>query len=100
MVGFLVLLLPVCIFLIVYSLDYVIFNWKIKEGSSQPGGLPYLYLLKTILLALPITLIIQGIAQFLHNLAYLLGWKALPHGAEEDTAAAPQVTDDKELHHG
>ncbi|MHC9512089.1 TRAP transporter small permease subunit [Kangiella sp. M94] len=100
MAGFLILLLPVCIFLIVYSLDYVIFNWKIKEGSSQPGGLPYLYMFKTVLLALPITLIIQGTAQFLHNLAYLLSWKPLPHGAEEDTESVPQMTGDKEIHHG
>lgn len=100
MAGFLILLLPVCVFLIIYSLDYVIFNWKIKEGSSQPGGLPYLYMLKTLLLALPISLIIQGLAQFLHNLAYLIGWKTLPHGADEDTEAAPQVTGDKEMKHG
>ena len=100
LLGFLLLLLPVCIFLIVYCLDYVIFNWKIKEGSSQPGGLPYLYMLKALLLALPITLIIQGTAQFLHNLGYLLGWVSLPHGVDETTDGLPEHAGHKEHGHG
>jgi len=78
MLGFLFLLLPVCLFIFIYCKDYVLFNWALKEGSNQPGGLPFLYLLKTLLLAMPVTLIIQGFADFLKSLSFLAGWLAAP----------------------
>lgn len=79
MLGFLFLLLPVCLFIYFYCIDYVLFNWMLKEGSNQPGGLPYLYILKSLLLVMPISLIIQGLAQFLHNLMFYIGWAEMPY---------------------
>lgn len=76
--GFLFLLLPVCLFIFIYCKDYVLFSWALNEGSNQPGGIPYMYLLKSLLLAMPITLIIQGFADSLKCLSYLLGWTAPP----------------------
>lgn len=78
MLGFLVLLVPVCLFIFIYCKDYVLFNWALKEGSNQPGGLPFLYLLKTLLLAMPVTLIIQGLADFLKCFSFLVGWLPAP----------------------
>ena len=58
--GCLVLLLPMAGFLFWMSWDFVASSWALKEGSPEPGGLPILYLLKSLLLAMPALLIVQG----------------------------------------
>ncbi|GAA4359857.1 TRAP transporter small permease subunit [Kangiella marina] len=76
--GFLFLLLPVCLFIFIYCKDYVLFSWALSEGSNQPGGIPLMYLLKTLLLAMPILLIIQGFADSLKCVSFLFGWSDSP----------------------
>lgn len=89
--GFVFLLLPVCLFIYFYCIDYVLFNWSLKEGSNQPGGLPYLYILKGLLVAMPITLVLQGLAQTLSNLSFLFGWFESPHQTSDASSEASHV---------
>ncbi|WP_043110200.1 TRAP transporter small permease subunit [Polycyclovorans algicola] len=63
--GTLVFLLPFAMFLLAISWDYVGRAWAIKERSSEPGGLPILFLLKTMILVMAGQLILQGIAEIL-----------------------------------
>ncbi len=60
LVGTLIFLLPFCIFLILIAWDYVLASWAIKEGSREAGGLPLVYLLKSLILLLPALLLIQS----------------------------------------
>ena len=62
LVGVLVFLLPVCAFLAWKSFDFVTQSWSIGESSREPGGLPYPFvpLLKSVLLLMPLTLALQG----------------------------------------
>ncbi|GAA0207249.1 TRAP transporter small permease subunit [Kangiella japonica] len=76
--GFFFLLLPVCLFIFIYCKDYVLFSWALGEGSNQPGGIPLMYLLKSLLLAMPVALIIQGVSDTLKCSAFLLGWLDTP----------------------
>jgi TRAP-type mannitol/chloroaromatic compound transport system permease small subunit len=69
--GALLLLLPVCGFLLWISWDYVATAWSLREGSRETGGLPYIYLLKTLIPLSSGLLILQGISQALHSLAVL-----------------------------
>lgn len=70
--GALFLLLPVCLFVSWVSWDYVSSAWSLREGSRETGGLPYVYLLKT-LIPLGISLLaVQGISQVLASLVTLL----------------------------
>ena len=71
--GALFLLLPVCLFLFWVSWDYVAMAWSLHEGSREAGGLPYVYLLKTLIPVAIVLLSLQGISQVLHSLAILLG---------------------------
>ncbi|HFD80365.1 MAG TPA: TRAP transporter small permease subunit [Gammaproteobacteria bacterium] len=71
--GALLLLLPVCSFLLWVSWDYVSMAWALREGSPEAGGLPYVYLLKTLIPVAAVLLILQGIAQALASLGVLLG---------------------------
>jgi len=73
LVGALVLLLPVCSFLLWISWDYVASAWSLHEGSRETGGLPYVYLLKTLIPVSAGLLILQGISQALTSLAVLTG---------------------------
>jgi len=60
--------IPVYLF---YELDYVFNSWAIMEASSRPGGLPFLYVLKTLLLIMPVLMILQGTALLLDNIQKL-----------------------------
>jgi TRAP-type mannitol/chloroaromatic compound transport system permease small subunit len=60
--GTLVLLLPFCVFLCWVSLDYVGMAWSLRESSREPGGLPGVYLLKTLMPIAAVLLGLQGVA--------------------------------------
>lgn len=61
LLGHTFLLLPTSLCLIWLSWRYVGTSWSLKEGSTEPGGLPFLYLLKTLLLIGPGMLCIHAI---------------------------------------
>lgn len=61
--GTLLLLLPTTLLIFILSFDYVVNSWTIREASSEPSGLPWVYLLKSLLLVMPTLLCLQGIAE-------------------------------------
>jgi len=69
--GTLLFLLPLCILLLVTCWEYVVVSWQRKEGSADAGGLPYVYLLKTLLVLMPGLLTIQALAEVLRNILRL-----------------------------
>lgn len=66
-IGGIVFLLPLCAVIIGISLGYVADAWAIRERSPEPGGIPYLYLLKTLLPLMAINLAVAGFADILRN---------------------------------
>jgi len=67
MFGCIVFLMLTSGFIIWSSSDYVGVSWRIREGSAESSGLPFVYLLKSTILAIPILIAIQGIAEFLKS---------------------------------
>ena len=63
--GTLLFLLPVCLFLGWASWDYVGNSWATLEGSSESGGLKFVYLQKSIILVLVFSLVLQGISDLI-----------------------------------
>ena len=63
LIGTLVFLLPSAAFISWVSWSYVSVSWRIKEGSPESSGLPYVYLLKATIIALAVLLILQGISE-------------------------------------
>lgn len=63
------LLLPLCIFMLAMSWDYVAASWSAREGSRDPGGLPGWYLVKALLPVSALLLMLQGLAETLRALA-------------------------------
>ena len=54
--GF-IFLLPIALFILFYSFDLIGMSWKIKEISTEAGGLPYVYIQKTLIVLFPLTLL-------------------------------------------
>jgi TRAP-type mannitol/chloroaromatic compound transport system permease small subunit len=71
LIGVLIFLLPLCVFLAWNSFDFVLQSWTIGESSREPGGLPFPFLpmLKTVVLLMPVTVSLQGLSLFLRSLA-------------------------------
>ncbi|MDE0692133.1 MAG: TRAP transporter small permease subunit [Gammaproteobacteria bacterium] len=59
--GHLFLLVPTCICIIAVSLPYAVQSWSILEGSPEVGGVPAVFLLKSLLPASAALLALQGL---------------------------------------
>ena len=68
LIGTFFLLIPTCTLILITSWDYVISSILLFESSKEAGGLPILYILKTYILFLSITLFFQGVSEILKNL--------------------------------
>jgi TRAP-type mannitol/chloroaromatic compound transport system permease small subunit len=73
--GVLVFVFPLCGFCIYQSYDYVAASFGVHEISRDTGGLPYpaVPLLKSMLLLLPVTVVLQGLSLLLRSWAVLRG---------------------------
>lgn len=79
--GSLVFTLPLMIFIGWGSLDFVRESWRIYEGSTDSGGLAGVYLLKTLLPLMAISLSLQALAEMLRNLLVLMNITPVPEDA-------------------
>lgn len=73
LLGTLLLLLPVCLFVLASSWGYVTESWAVKEGSREAGGIPAVYLLKTLLVAMPLLVLMQGLVVLIRSGLFLSG---------------------------
>ncbi|MBN2872595.1 MAG: TRAP transporter small permease subunit [Halothiobacillaceae bacterium] len=85
-VGILLLLWPLCLFIALSSLEYVGNSWAMREGSPEPGGIPLLYMLKSLLIVMPALLFWQGLVELLRQVVRLRhGSPSQPdHGSIEE----------------
>jgi TRAP-type mannitol/chloroaromatic compound transport system permease small subunit len=65
--GTLLLLLPFFLFILYVSYDYVYASWSKLEGSSESGGLPFVYGLKTLILIMPLSMLIYALIKLLRK---------------------------------
>ena len=61
----LVFLIPVCFVIGYYSIELIEMSWRIKEVSTEAGGLNYVYLQKTLIILFPMTLLLTYLYQLL-----------------------------------
>ncbi len=66
--GSALLLLPLSGFMVLISWEYVAASWAIKETSADAGGIPAVYLLKSLIIANGGLLFLQGLAELALNL--------------------------------
>ena len=67
LLGGIFFLVPVCLLIFFTSWNYVLASWAIHETSAENNGLPFVYLLKTLMLLMPATLLLQGVAEIIKS---------------------------------
>lgn len=80
--GTLLFLFPLAAVVLWYSWGDVTRSWSVWESSTQPGGLPLVYLLKSLIPTFALLLLLQGIAELLRNILIFQGKVLLPEEAE------------------
>jgi TRAP-type mannitol/chloroaromatic compound transport system permease small subunit len=89
LLGFLLLLAPFCLLLGVSSLGYAAAAWRVLESSREAGGLPGLYLVKTLIPVSALLLLLAGLARALRAIAVLRG--LLPEVPRSHAAHPPDA---------
>lgn len=72
LLGGLLFLVPFCLLIIISSLAFVETSFNFSEGSPDPGGLPYRYILKAVIPVSFALLLLQGIAAIIRDLLFIL----------------------------
>ena len=70
--GGIVFLLPLCAFILASSWGYAAESWAMRETSAEPGGIPAVFLLKSLIPLMAINLALQGIAEILRSTLLLV----------------------------
>lgn len=70
--GGIIFLLPLCVFILGVSWNYVTESWAIRESSPEAGGIPAVFLLKSLVPLMAINLFCQGLAEVLRNALVLV----------------------------
>lgn len=86
--GTLFLLIPSVIAIFWYSFPYVLNSWRRLEATPDVGGLPWVYLLKSVILLFCIPLFAQGISLAIRS------WLLLTGVTTESTDTDGEASDD------
>lgn len=70
--GGIIFLLPLCLYIIGISWGFVLQSWQIQEVSPEPGGIPAVFLLKSLIPLMGGCLALQGIAEILRACLVLI----------------------------
>jgi TRAP-type mannitol/chloroaromatic compound transport system permease small subunit len=81
LLGALLFLLPLAAALAALSIPYVERSWAIFERSREASGLPFVYLLKTLIPIFALLIGLQGVAQAIRAALVLCGAELLPSPA-------------------
>jgi len=68
LVGHCLFLQPVCWVIFLFSWGFVEFSWRIMEVSAEPDGLPFVYLQKSLLIALCLFVALQSFSEILKSI--------------------------------
>ncbi len=84
LLGHIFFLLPMCILIVIMSWRFVFNSWSIMEGALSVGGIPALYLLKTIIPLFCGLLIVQAIAAIARESMIVFNRQSTPPREKEE----------------
>lgn len=73
LLGVLLLLIPGCYLVITTSYKFALTSWSIQEGSPDPGGIPYRFVIKSMIPIGFSLILLQGISLGLKSFLTILG---------------------------
>jgi TRAP-type mannitol/chloroaromatic compound transport system permease small subunit len=74
--GAIIFVLPLCAYIFLISWDFVLQSWQIGEISTEPGGIPAVFLLKTLIPLMAVNLGLQALAEIIRNSLILIDPRA------------------------
>lgn len=78
LLGTVLFLVPVALFILIWSYGYVANSWGRMEDSPETGGLPLVYVLKTFIPLAAVLLLVQAVAEIARNGMFLAGSDSIP----------------------
>ena len=66
--GHILFLLPIAVYVFITSLPYVAASWRVLESSAEVGGIPGIFLLKTLIPVMAVLLGLQGLSEIARRL--------------------------------
>lgn len=78
LLGSVLFLVPVALFILLWSYGYVANSWERMEGSPETGGLPLVYVLKSFIPLAAVLLLVQAAAEITRNALFLAGDETAP----------------------
>jgi len=72
--GLLLLFLPFVLAMFIFSLPFVRYSFSIAEISDSPGGLPFRWVIKSVLPLSMLLLLLAGVSRLSRALTCLFGW--------------------------
>ena len=78
LLGTILLLIPVITFIGWSSWPYITSSWSILETSQEAAGIPLVYLLKSLIIAMVAVMLLQALCEILRSIAVLTGLQIEP----------------------
>ena len=75
LLGVIVFLIPGCLMVISTSFEFAYNSFLMLDGSPDPGGIPFRFILKGCIAAGFFLLLLQGLSLGIHSLLQLLGFE-------------------------
>lgn len=88
LLGVLFFLIPGCLMILLTSMKFVQSSFVVMEGSPDPGGIPYRWVLKACIPAGFVLVLLQGLSLGIKSIFIIIG-AAPPQTPAEDPTATP-----------
>lgn len=85
LIGVLVAVIPFCVLMLWTCWPFVAASWRIREGAIAYGGIPYQYLLKSLIPAMAVLLLLQAVAHLCRCVLTLAGLRDDLRAGRADT---------------
>lgn len=70
-----VMFLPSAIMVVYTSWPFVYHSVQVNEGSPDPGGIPFRWAYKSVIIVGFLLLMLQGLSQAIKNFYWMMGWE-------------------------
>jgi TRAP-type mannitol/chloroaromatic compound transport system permease small subunit len=70
-----VMLVPTCLLVIYTSIPFVRNSFVTHEGSPDPGGVPYRWALKSVIIVGFVLLLLQAVSEAIKRFYWAMGWE-------------------------
>ena len=82
LLGVIVFLIPGCLMVISTSFKFAYNSFLMMDGSPDPGGIPFRFILKGCIATGFFLLLLQGLSLGIHSLLQLLGFEKTEEGSD------------------